>query len=66
MHMHMYLFFLWSGGAPRVVTIDDYLPCWANGGGLAYARGSGALLWAPLIEKAFAKVHGGYCYTRLG
>ena len=43
------------------VTIDDYLPCFINGGPY-FAHCSGNELWVSLLEKAFAKVHGDY-YT---
>ena len=47
-------------GAWRPVTIDDRLPCDADGQ-LLYARSATPHeMWVPLVEKAFAKLHGGY------
>ena len=49
----------WKGGARRRVTIDDRLPC--VDGELLYARSPEPReLWAALLEKGYAKLHGGY------
>jgi len=42
-----------------VVTVDDYIPCYPNGGPM-FTRGNGNELWVMLLEKAYAKVHGHY------
>lgn len=42
-----------------VVTVDDYIPCRANGGPM-FSRGTGNELWVMLLEKAYAKIHGNY------
>eukprot|EP00388_Colpodella_angusta_P003434 GDKJ01012077.1.p1 GENE.GDKJ01012077.1~~GDKJ01012077.1.p1 ORF type:complete len:919 (-),score=188.88 GDKJ01012077.1:77-2674(-) len=47
------------------VTIDDYIPCYPNGGPV-FSRGSMEDLWVSLVEKAFAKVHGDYASLRGG
>ncbi len=48
-----------KNGEWQHVTIDDYLPCFPNGGAM-FSRSNGNELWVMLIEKAYAKVHGGY------
>ena len=48
-----------KNGTWREVTIDDLIPCFAKGEP-AYSQSAQKDLWVPLIEKAYAKVHGGY------
>ena len=45
------------------VLIDDYLPC-APGGGPLFSRSNDDSLWVSLVEKAMAKLHGGYVYLK--
>ncbi|VDK85153.1 unnamed protein product [Litomosoides sigmodontis] len=47
----------------QVVLVDDFLPCYSQTHGLAFAVGRRNQLWVPLIEKALAKVLG--CYAKL-
>ncbi|XP_029471250.1 calpain-10 isoform X2 [Rhinatrema bivittatum] len=50
---------VWQFGQWMEVTIDDYLPC--IGGKLCFSRcQSQDIFWLPLLEKAFAKLHGSY------
>jgi hypothetical protein len=50
---------LYSCGTPREVLIDDFLP--ANTANEAvFARAKSSELWVSLLEKAIAKVYGGY------
>ena len=46
------------------VDIDDRLPCLVGGGGGCSLLFASCLdereFWVPLVEKAFAKLHGGY------
>ena len=39
--------------------VDDFFPCFPNGTPI-FSRSNGNELWVLLIEKAYAKVHGGY------
>lgn len=57
---------LFKDGRWHGVPVDCYLPC-DDGGKPAFARpGGNKQLWAPLIEKAFAKLHGSYAATVAG
>ena len=47
-------------GKPQIVIIDDYLPVTKYNKSLVYAKSKGNEIWVPLIEKAWAKVNGGY------
>lgn len=42
-----------------VVTVDDFFPCYVNGGPI-FTFGEGNELWVMLLEKAYAKCHGTY------
>ncbi|KAK3244065.1 hypothetical protein CYMTET_46313 [Cymbomonas tetramitiformis] len=57
-----YLVRICVGGDWRMVLVDDILPC-TQDATLAYARAARNQLWVPLIEKAFAKLHG--CYEKI-
>lgn len=46
-------------GMWRDIVVDDYVPCKPYGGPI-FAGNNGSELWAMLIEKAYAKVYGGY------
>lgn len=41
------------------MIVDDYIPCYPNGGPI-FSRSNGNELWVLLLEKAYAKIHGGY------
>jgi calpain-15 len=41
------------------VTVDDFFPCFPNGSPM-FSRSNGNELWVLLLEKAYAKIHGGY------
>lgn len=48
----------------RYVLIDDRLPCYSGNKSLVFGKCSSPdELWVPLIEKAYAKIHG--CYQTL-
>lgn len=48
-----------KNGVWTQLTIDDYMPC-ALEGPPHFTRTHGNELWVPLLEKAYAKLHGGY------
>lgn len=54
-----------KNGEWHIVTIDDYIPCYYNGGPM-FSRGNGEELWVMLLEKAYAKLHGCYYSLRYG
>lgn len=47
------------------MTIDELIPCYARGEPI-FAKCTGGELWVPLLEKAYAKLHGGYHQLRGG
>lgn len=48
-----------KGGIWREVLIDDFVPCFPNSGPI-FSRNNQNELWVMLLEKAYAKLHGGY------
>ena len=58
----IYAFNVYVRGLPSIVTIDDNMPfLYLKEKYLYFAQpGWGGSLWAPLLEKSFAKVHGNY------
>jgi len=56
---------LCKNGEWQSVTVDDYIPCFPDGGPI-FSRNMGNELWVLLIEKAYAKLHGGYLELRGG
>lgn len=48
-----------KNGEWQEVVVDDYFPCFPNGSPI-FSRGHGNELWVLLLEKAYAKLHGGY------
>ncbi len=57
---------LYINGIRISVIIDDYLPVKKGTNELAFARSDKGELWVPLLEKAWAKVHGSYAATSGG
>lgn len=47
---------LCKNGEWHLITIDDYIPCYFNGGPM-FSRANGEELWVMLLEKAYAKMH---------
>lgn len=48
-----------KNGEWQNVIVDDYFPCFPNGGPM-FSKSNGNELWVLLLEKAYAKIHGGY------
>ena len=55
---------LCKDGLWQTVTVDDYFPCYVNGGPI-FTFGEGNELWVMLLEKAYAKLFGTY-YNLVG
>jgi len=55
----VYLVRFCKNGVWTVVMVDDFFPTDSHGG-LAYACGRSKQMWVPLLEKAYAKLHGSY------
>jgi len=65
----IYAIQFYINGARKVVHVDDYLPTQPNFYGSNLIMGSSkdpGELWIPLIEKAWAKLHGSYCQIEGG
>lgn len=54
-----------KNGEWTTITIDDFFPCYPEGGPI-FSRGHGNELWILLLEKAYAKLHGNYFQLRGG
>lgn len=50
---------LCKNGRWEEVTVDELIPCYVKGEPI-FATSSGNELWVPILEKAYAKLHGGY------
>ncbi|KEG10837.1 calpain-like cysteine peptidase [Trypanosoma grayi] len=48
------------------VIIDDYLPCAGGRPKFARTKGDPLELWISILEKAYAKIHGGYGFIIAG
>jgi len=51
---------LFINGEYQIVIIDDYIPYYKNKKDIAFAKSSKNFYWVLLIEKAIAKIFGGY------
>ena len=61
----VYIVRLFKNGEWITVLLDDFFPCFPKGGP-AYSTTHSGALWVQLVEKAFAKVHGGYKNIAVG
>ena len=58
----IYGIYFYINGIKKLVLIDDYFPCISGQGNKALIMGKSEEdeIWVALIEKAFAKINGGY------
>jgi hypothetical protein len=56
----VYEIVMFIDGDWMIVPVDDYFPVEADTGSLKFTRANGKELWVILLEKAWAKVNGGY------
>lgn len=54
-----------KNGEWQSVTVDDYFPCFVNGGPI-FSTTAENELWILILEKAYAKLHGSYLALRGG
>lgn len=62
----IYRLTLYVQGRWQTITIDDYFPCLPRGQPFFASIVGSRCIWLNLIEKAFAKVFGGYKYLEGG
>ena len=55
-----YELILFIDGKPQIVIVDDYLPVKKGTNELVFAKSKKNEIWISLLEKAWAKVNGGY------
>ena len=55
-----YELILFIDGKPQIVIVDDYLPVKKGTNELVFAKSTKNEIWISLLEKAWAKVNGGY------
>ena len=64
----IYAFDMYAVGVPITIVVDDYLPLSEGWDGTYHTVlghiGHDKSLWGPLIEKAFAKLHGNYDHNK--
>ena len=57
----IYALNMYALGVPITITIDDRVPLWDGTERTLFADiGKDKSLWAPILEKAFAKLYGSY------
>jgi calpain-15 len=47
-----------KNGQRQLVCVDNYIP--TKAGRFAFSRSNGKEMWAVMLEKAWAKIHGSY------
>ena len=52
--------YIYINGEYKIIILDDYFPCVKGTNTLRFAKPNKNEIWLLLMEKAFAKVHGGY------
>lgn len=63
--MGVYQIKICKNGFWSIVTIDDYFPCYPMGHPI-FSTAYSNEIWVLLLEKAFAKIHGGYYQLKGG
>ena len=53
-------------GKKQIVIVDDYIPAYKESKQLVFAKSNKKKIWVILLEKAWAKVNGGYVNTISG
>jgi Calpain family cysteine protease len=56
----LYQLLFCKNGEWQVVTVDDYLPCFPKAEHIFSHTSDVNELWLTLLEKSYAKLHGGY------
>ena len=62
----MYEIKFYVNGVLTSVFVDDYFPVIKGTNKLAFAHSDEDEMWVPLLEKAWAKLHGSYAATEEG
>ena len=47
-------------GEKQIIIVDDYIPAYKSNKNIYFARSNKKKIWVILLEKAWAKVNGGY------
>ena len=55
-----YTLYIYINGDYQKLILDDFLPLVKDTTTLRFAKPDKEEIWLPLLEKAFAKTHGGY------
>lgn len=56
----MYILRLYVNGEPKNIVVDDFIPCDPVTNLPAFSRSKDGKIWPVILEKAWAKIHGGY------
>ena len=64
----LYAIWLCDNGEWKPILLDDFFPCRQYSGAYfpAFAQCKGGEIWVPLLEKAYAKIHGSYFNVESG
>ena len=57
---------LFVNGLQTSVVVDDFVPVYKNSRQPAFSRSMNKEIWAIILEKAWAKLHGGYAQSSSG
>ena len=55
-----YEVYIYTNGEYKILVLDDYFPIVKGTNSLRFAKPNKYELWLMLLEKAYAKIHGGY------